>query len=148
MIKVLVKYLLSLCILLLLSGYSQLSANTHEGATRYVPAKNHVPHERTAVSTAQEQEALITKTAAFGAEKESHHLDLSLFEGKEEKEEREDDDESTSLKKHLKSGSPAFISYASAFGYFLRDSKNIVPALGYASCASSQRYLIFQVFRI
>jgi len=147
MIKTFVKYLLSLCILLLLSGYSQLSANTHEGGTHYVPAKAPVKAEQTPVSTAQEDEPLLARTAAFGAEKENHHLDLSLFEGKEEKEEREDDDESASLKKHLKSGNSAFIFNTPAPGLF-RDFKNAAPASGYAACASSQRYLILQVFRI
>lgn len=138
MIKPLVKYLLSLCILLL-GGYSQLSAFCpNKTSNCYYTIKNLKSSGRISLDALQNIDALFIKPTSFGTEKQTEKSNESLFE-------IEEDDESFAFKRHVK----GFI-YSTSFvfsltqGNFFSNNKGILPFYKY----SSYRYLIFQAFRI
>ena len=143
MIKALLTYFLSLSILLL-SGYSQLSACAHELSTYYSPATNSIKSVPTSVGAAPHEQALLSKPPSSGTEK---HLTIDTAQVIEEKE----DDESTHFKKYVASSHYfTTLFHALSYEYFLHYLKTRLSSYKPFSYGSSSEslYLVFRVFRI
>lgn len=141
MIKALIKYLLSLCILLL-GGYSQLSAHANEEGDFYSPIKNLKGSEQISIGPGQDGPTFILKPASSGTEKASFTMDAAeIIEEKEEW--------SSFIKYLADSYYFTVIYYALTFGYLCYFIKKYLPLSKQSFDFSSYRwYLIFQVFRI
>jgi len=143
MIKALPKYLLILCIFLL-SGHSFLSAHATQARIRYSSIK--IP-----VSSAQANPDLVQNDPASalfissGNQKENHDLDVLVLCDDNDN----DDDELISFKKRSGSddGSTS-VFFTQLAGYFSGPGKNMPSSFSYFSNTPTDRYLLFQTFRI
>ena len=150
MVQFLIRFFLSLYILLL-GGYSQLSAHPSEGRDFYALIKNLKDAEQPNFDAEQDSTAFTLKAASSGTEKGSaKKTDVAEIVEVEEEEE-EEDDESISFKKDL-NGSHyyAAIFYDHLPEYFCHLIKNRLSFCKPFSYFPSFRslYLIFRVFRI
>jgi hypothetical protein len=138
MTKALMKYLLSLCILLL-SGYGHLYAQPHQEGTTH-PLKGVV--HAASIGTLQHDLAAILKVSKPSAEKERNNL----YSTESEKEE----DESLSFHKIVDNTHfIAAVFYAHALALLLSVLARVLHFCKHFSYFSSHRlYLIFRVFRI
>jgi hypothetical protein len=135
MIKALIKYLLSLCILLL-CGYSQLSTYTYRESTYNSPIKSLKESEHASLGNEQQDQTFITPSSPSGTKK---HFTIDFAEIEIEEEEE-----------YLK-GSNHFtaIFCALILGYFFRYIINDLLLCKYFFyILSNRRHLILQVFRI
>lgn len=136
--KLLVRYLLSLCILLL-SGYSQLLAHEYHISSPGLCERIEQPGVDLGANSASSVKRL-------AASETQRILFIDAVEGKDE----DEHDFISAKKKHL--DNPEY--YATVFcaltrGYFQRCIQEILPFSGCFSDASPfRRHLILQVFRI
>jgi len=140
MIRAFLKYLLSLCILLL-SVYSHLYAQTYQGFTSYSLLKKLKGSEHASIGAVQNDQAFSFKYASPVPEK-SFKVEATDIE--------EEDYKFISFKKYLESNSyftAAF--YALALAFFFRYIKtSLLFCKHFSYTLSQRRYLLFQVFRI
>ncbi len=140
MIKALLKYLLSLSILLL-SGYSQLTAHPYKESTFHSPIRNLNEAEHATCGIEQYDHSFIIKSSSPDEEKKNYKIDVAENEVEEE-------DEIVFSRKHFQSGNyAASIFFAQTFKRFF-NGKKILPFYKYFSRTLSCRYLIFEAFRI
>ena len=140
MIKVIAKYLLSFCILLL-GGYNQLHAHKQKSSVHHVFTLN---QELVCAGTVQENDALFIKPASTSPsdKKNQHHKLRVLFENQEA-------DELNSFRKYLKSDTYLTFSLSAQIPVCILDSYNsVLHGNNRISFSSSYRYLLFAVFRI
>ena len=144
MIKTLIKYLLSLCILLL-SGYGHLSAHAYKESTFYAPLKNLQGSAQVSFDFVKNDQTFIIGSSSSGTEKEN-----CIIEATDIKENEEEEYELISFKKHLASSNFfTAIFCALTFGYFYCTFKKILPFWNRLSYITSYRwYVVFQVFII
>jgi hypothetical protein len=143
MIRALIKYFLSPCILLL-SGHGVLHAHTNQDCI-YYPSITIKALERSAhagFTIVQNSLNPMIWSVSSGKETENYDpKDLLVYD--------DNDDKSASFKKRLRSrNTSASILYAQTPGHFFIYSKKILPFNMKFSDTSSHRYLTFQVFRI
>jgi hypothetical protein len=94
------------------------------------------------LSKANNENTLLVKSVWFGSEKENNNLNLPVFE-------KEEDDESNSSKRNFKSSNySSSVFFAPVNGCFFSSNEKTLPFFNYFSYYPSNRYLIFQVFRI
>ncbi len=94
------------------------------------------------LSKANSHNTLIAKSLWYSAEQENSKLNLPIFE-------KEEDDESNSSKRNFKSSNySSSIFFANVNGCFFSSNEKTLPFFNYFSYSPSNRYLIFQVFRI
>ncbi len=131
MTKVIVKYLLFTCVLLV-SGYGLLSAR---------PDKRSASHASFAVE--QNIETIFIGHGRLSTKDQDHGLHVSVFENEEE------DNKQFSFKKCLERASYASVFFSQVPDDLCNPGKRLAPVHGYFSHTSSPcRYLIFQVFRV
>jgi len=140
MIKALLKYLLSACILFL-SGQGFLHAHTHQ---HYIHASSiKIPGRPTRTGFGIVQNSVIATISSAG-EKENYELKPFVV-----CDDNDDDDELTSVKKHAGAdhgSAPIFLAQTS--GHFCIYSKKILPFYKHFSYTGSCRYLVFRAFRV
>lgn len=141
MIKALIKYLLSLSILLL-SVYSNLYAHSYQECICHASKKTLLRSERASLGSMHTNQTLLLKSTLSSREKETCKIIAAEIE--------EDKHEWISLKKFL-DGSNYFTTlfYALAFGYLGLFLKKCLPSCKHSIYFSSYKwYLLFRVFRI
>ena len=143
--RLIVRYFLLLCVLLL-SGYSQLSAHAHANGAYDSSSKLLQALENAILHIDQEGQALVKDFVPSLWEKQ-----IFTIEATEEKEEEDAEFESISFRRHLKcSDYFAAVFCAQMRGYFFSYKRQILGFSMNLSYPSSdhRQYLIFQVFRI
>ena len=137
--KLLIRFFLSLCIILL-SGYSQLYAHTYQDGIRHSSIKALLKSEHAGIGKLQNTQALPHKFSSSVTE----NLKLSVAEIEEE------DDELVSFKKLLEhSNYFTAVFYALVFGCLGLFLLKRLPAGKHALYFSSFKlYLLFRVIRI
>ena len=144
MAKAVVKYLLTLCILLL-SGYSQLSAGAHLGSRGHSPAVRFAGSEWNSSVASLPRPSFIVKSPSSGTKKDLTSEVAEIVEVEEE------DDKSTASKK-IGASDHHFTTlfYALTAEYFSTSFKNCLSFCKQFSLFSSHPalYIILRVFRI
>jgi len=139
MIKVILKYLISLCCFLIIGQNGSLFANPYSTNINYLSIRNEASNKPVNFALAHNAENSFIKSTPLGNKGQSSELEVPFFEN-------EENNEPASNKKHLKNSSySAFLPHASEyhnnFGNIILSSKNL-------ACPSSSRHLIFGGFRI
>lgn len=125
-------------LLLLLVGLGQLSA--HSQKEKVASVKGIISLEEGYCKAIHNNESSRTKPLVFSAEKQNEQSNVLLCE-------KEEEEEVMSSKKQLEIGNhSASLWGANALGYFFCSSKKNIPSNTLYS--SSNRYLLFQVFRL
>ena len=141
MIKFVMRFLLSLCILL--SGYSPLhAAHTHQDAIGYSPIGNLILSAPAGVGTLQHGLALVIKPSSYGIDRNPI---IEVAEMMEEK-----NNESVPFSKHT-GNNHYFTSLFSLYrlDYFVRHPKNRLASYQqFLSSSSGSLYLLFRVLRL
>lgn len=140
--RLLVRYVLSLCIVLL-GGYSQLHAHASHAPVRTSSTELSESREPSNIDLARNSAPSIKQ---FSAPERHRILFIDAVEGKEE-----DEHDLVSAKKKRQHSTDDFAAVFCALtrGYFLSCIQEILPFPGYFSDTSSfRRHLILQVFRI
>jgi len=139
MTRLSIKYLLSVCIILL-CGYGHLSAHALKQGVFNSPL-NLFRGSAPAISCALHHAHIAcVKPASFDTEAQDSELDLLFLENLEE-------NESASGKIHLK-GICTSVLFTQALGYFFCTGEKISSFTDHFSYTASHRYLLFLVFRI
>ncbi|MDO1446431.1 hypothetical protein Q0590_09240 [Rhodocytophaga aerolata] len=140
MIKTIVIYLLSLCILLL-SGYSQLRPHRHQESAFHSTKKQLRSSAQNLFRKAPTSQAFISSTSSSGTEKKPVMNFTSI-----EKEENEQ----LSSKKYIRSNCSFSSSfYSQVLGFlFAFVPKGYPFSKHYSAISTNRRHLIIQVFRI
>jgi hypothetical protein len=142
MIKALLKYLLSACILLL-SGHSFLHAHANQDRIRHSSIKNLETSALAGFCIVQNSLTPMIRSLSSGREKENNDLNALVVC------DNDDDDELISFKKHPGSSHySASIFFAQTSGYFSGHGKKTTPSYQRFSYAPSYRHLVFRAFRI
>ncbi len=139
--KLLIRFLLPLCILLL-SGISRLYAHENQDCIVCSPVQYVTEAESARTGAGQSSQILLSKSSSSNTQKESRALVAEVVEVEEEK--------MLSKRKHLENSSHFVAScYSLLWGYFY-----CIPAKHalLSSCSfylpSTRRYLLFRVFRL
>lgn len=140
MIKFLIRFLLSLCILLL-SGYSHLHAHAYQELSSYALIKNLKGSEHVSFRTVQNVQTFISSLSPSVTEK-SFKVEAAEIE--------EEENKSVSFKKYLENSNYlTAVFYVLALAYFFRYIKtSLLFCKHFSYTLSQRRYLIFHVFRI
>jgi hypothetical protein len=135
MTKTLLRYVLVLSVLLL-NGHQQ-------SAYAFSTLENSQQVDKVSVCIGSVDQHLIIKPASSERKKVTLKIDVTEVE-----EQEEDESESISFKKNLKgNGWLTVVDIASKSGFFLSHEKNLLTQYWYIFY-TSQRYVIYQVFRI
>lgn len=139
--KLLIRFFLSLCILLL-SGYSQLYAHTYQDCICHSSKKILLSPEHASFGAVQNNQTLLLKSASSITENENSKLVATAFEC--------EDEESISFKKFLENSNYfTTVFHALVFGFFCLFLKKRLLSSKHSIYFSSYKwYLLFCVFRI
>ena len=141
MIKTSVKYLLSLCIIVL-SGHSSLYANVSCNVIPYSSINPLAGSVHSGFGMIQNSLSCVIKGVSSDTEKENDDQFLVVFDD-------DDDDDVASFKKHVENHTCLISTlFGQIPGCFLNCTENTIPSSTYFSPISSCRYLVLQVFRL
>ena len=141
MAQALVKYFLSLNILLL-SGYSQLTASVYK---ENMPVNDHKGSKHFSFGTLQSDQKFVDNSSSPSSGNEEGSSKIIATE----KEEEQDEDKLISLENHLTNGS--FFTSVFCFGAFgcsFDPTKKIFSFYKHFTYNSPCSYIIFRVFRV
>lgn len=149
MVKFLIRFLLSLSILLL-SGYSYLYAHSHQEGAFSSLKKNLKEADQSGVSFFRSSSAFTIQSSSSNTEKPPVKIEAAEIIEIEEEEDKDENDKLIALKKHSESSNHfAAIFNDLVFGSLFQGDCIDFPFWKSFSYHSSYRlYLIFRVFRI
>lgn len=137
MIKVVTKYLIFFCCLLILGQSSLLYAFSYSNATLLPSIRGGANYEYFSGNSSQKEEAIFTQKNPHDIENYASKLEVFLFEN-------EENDESDSYNKYTSNNpSDLFQVLSHIYNY-----GHLVSCHKYLSSASPNKHLLFGVFRI
>ncbi len=141
MIKVITKYLISFCCLLILGQGVQLYTHSHSPDILSSSVRSKANCKSDCVNSTQEKDVAFTQYTSHDVEKRSRRLNIFLFEN-------EESNESSSGKKYPKNENSYISNFPSQIPTHLLSYNNVVTLNKYLSSTLACKYLLFGVFKI